>query len=419
MDRHKIQHVVSPYEADPQLAFLLKSGQVKAVITEDSDLLAFGCSNIIFKMDRSGEGIQISYKDVFDQLAGITDACKFRYMCILSGCDYLPSLPGIGLRKAFDIVKERKNIKDILQIVQHRFPKEIGSEYGEKFVKADAAFLYQFVFDPTSRTYVRLNPLPKEINADCLSGLGESPQNRTVPLLKSNNAIHLDSVRILKEANKENIDPFTQLDANEFNEFEFDDKALQDMEMLLKKVEPVVKSKLPPPPSPPSSSPRPRMFGPRYISSHLKSITNVNSSKLPPPSPSSAPTPPPRMFGPKYISVRPKPTTKAPSVNIITTKPGSLFDLWSKPKPKACAFTVWEDKEPTKSICRPRSPPPPPSFKPVITKENVVHTPPAIKYQSSQKRKSPFDDYPDPFAKVKKPFALADTSVVRRGICKK
>lgn len=25
---------------------------------------------------------------------------KFRYICILSGCDYLPSLPGIGLIKA-------------------------------------------------------------------------------------------------------------------------------------------------------------------------------------------------------------------------------------------------------------------------------------------------------------------------------
>lgn len=25
---------------------------------------------------------------------------KFRYMCILSGCDYLPSLHGIGLAKA-------------------------------------------------------------------------------------------------------------------------------------------------------------------------------------------------------------------------------------------------------------------------------------------------------------------------------
>ncbi|KAI8094258.1 PIN domain-like protein [Thamnidium elegans] len=387
LDRHKVQHIVSPYEADPQLAYMLKSGQVKAVITEDSDLLAFGCSNVIFKMDRSGEGVQISYTDVFDQVAGITDAHKFRYMCILSGCDYLPSLPGIGLRKASDIVKGRKTIKDILQVVQNRFAKEIANEYSDKFAKADAAFLYQFVFDPTSRTYVRLNPLPQDIKVDHLSGLGESPQNRDIPLLKSNNAIHLDHDRILKESNKENIDPFAQLGTSEFNEFEFDDKALQDMEILLKKVEPVVKPSLPPP----SSSPPPRMFGPRYISSPLKSITNVNSS-LP---------------------------RSVPSVNTTTDR----ARLTALLKPKMSTFTVWKDKElpkkPTKSIFRARSPPPPSSFKPVLNKENVVHTPPSIKYQSSQKRKSILADYPDPFAKIKKPFALADTSIVRRGICKK
>lgn len=35
---------------------------------------------------------------------------KFRYMCILSGCDYLASLPGIGLAKACKfIVKSTDN----------------------------------------------------------------------------------------------------------------------------------------------------------------------------------------------------------------------------------------------------------------------------------------------------------------------
>lgn len=29
---------------------------------------------------------------------------KFRQMCIMSGCDYLPSLPGIGLAKARQFV---------------------------------------------------------------------------------------------------------------------------------------------------------------------------------------------------------------------------------------------------------------------------------------------------------------------------
>lgn len=38
--------VVAPYEADAQLAYLNKSGLAQAVITEDSDLLAFGCKKV-------------------------------------------------------------------------------------------------------------------------------------------------------------------------------------------------------------------------------------------------------------------------------------------------------------------------------------------------------------------------------------
>ena len=37
---------MAPYEADAQLAYLTKSGLAHAVITEDSDLLAFGCKKV-------------------------------------------------------------------------------------------------------------------------------------------------------------------------------------------------------------------------------------------------------------------------------------------------------------------------------------------------------------------------------------
>ena len=39
--------LVAPYEADAQLAYLSKAGIVQAVITEDSDLLAFGCKKVL------------------------------------------------------------------------------------------------------------------------------------------------------------------------------------------------------------------------------------------------------------------------------------------------------------------------------------------------------------------------------------
>ena len=41
-----MEHIVAPYEADAQMAYLQKEGLVELVITEDSDLLAFGCQKV-------------------------------------------------------------------------------------------------------------------------------------------------------------------------------------------------------------------------------------------------------------------------------------------------------------------------------------------------------------------------------------
>jgi len=38
--------IVAPYEADPQLAYLNLCGIAHVVITEDSDLLLFGCKRV-------------------------------------------------------------------------------------------------------------------------------------------------------------------------------------------------------------------------------------------------------------------------------------------------------------------------------------------------------------------------------------
>lgn len=41
-----IEYVVAPYEADAQMAFLDRIGEVAAIISEDSDLLLFGCKRV-------------------------------------------------------------------------------------------------------------------------------------------------------------------------------------------------------------------------------------------------------------------------------------------------------------------------------------------------------------------------------------
>lgn len=54
-------------------------------------------------MDFNGNGVLIEQDQLYlamDIKPEQFDMNKFRHICILSGCDYLPSLPGIGLKKA-------------------------------------------------------------------------------------------------------------------------------------------------------------------------------------------------------------------------------------------------------------------------------------------------------------------------------
>ena len=46
LKQENVSYVVAPYEADAQMTFLAISKQVEAVITEDSDLIPFGCLRV-------------------------------------------------------------------------------------------------------------------------------------------------------------------------------------------------------------------------------------------------------------------------------------------------------------------------------------------------------------------------------------
>jgi exonuclease-1 len=65
-----IEFIVAPYEADAQLAYLCKINRISAVITEDSDLLCFGCPNVLFKLDQNGNCVLIKIEDL-GQIKGL------------------------------------------------------------------------------------------------------------------------------------------------------------------------------------------------------------------------------------------------------------------------------------------------------------------------------------------------------------
>ncbi|XP_043526477.1 uncharacterized protein LOC122537409 isoform X3 [Frieseomelitta varia] len=168
--------IVAPYEADAQLAYLNISGIADVVITEDSDLTLFGCKKVLFKMDLNGNGLLVDQQQLHLAMGIPSEHFSmddFLYMCILSGCDYLPSLPGIGLNKA------RKFVKINTDCDIHRALTRLGSylnmkslvvtkEYRDSFILAVITFKYQLIFCPLTRKQIRLNSPTADITKEQL-----------------------------------------------------------------------------------------------------------------------------------------------------------------------------------------------------------------------------------------------------------
>ena len=117
--REGIRYVVAPYEADAQLAYLEKRGLIQAIVTEDSDLLVFGCRTLLLKMSQFGDCVEIKrekFANVTGQITlhGFTDD-DFRHMAILSGCDYLSSVTGVGLITAHRLLRRfNKSVQRVM-----------------------------------------------------------------------------------------------------------------------------------------------------------------------------------------------------------------------------------------------------------------------------------------------------------------
>jgi exonuclease-1 len=177
-----IDVIVAPYEADAQLAYLNRTKIADYVITEDSDLVLFGCHHILFKLDEQGNG-ELFERTKFDlkKEFGLENFERFRWMCILSGCDYLDNISGIGLAKAKKIMSRTQvaNIELILKQLPQNLGKlnlRITDEYITGFKRAHLAFLHQIVYDPIQRKQVPLNPLSDDVDYDLLKFSGQCDQ---------------------------------------------------------------------------------------------------------------------------------------------------------------------------------------------------------------------------------------------------
>lgn len=174
-----VDYVVAPYEADSQLAYLEHQGEIAGILSEDSDLLVFGAQVLITKLDQYGECVVYRRSD-FTKCKEVSlvnwSSDEFRMMAILSGCDYLPGIPGIGLKSAYRLVRQHKSIEKIIRMLQFDGKKKVPGNYLESFQAADRTFLHQWVFCPHAKRLVNLTPLPRGLFASSMPYIGaETP----------------------------------------------------------------------------------------------------------------------------------------------------------------------------------------------------------------------------------------------------
>jgi exonuclease 1 len=165
-----VSFLVAPYEADAQLAFLCRKGIVDAVITEDSDTLPYCCNKVLFKLEPDGSATLVERTpnegffakrtnssgtaDAIN-LAGFRDS-MFLDMCILAGCDYCPSLPKVGIKAAWRLIRDRRSLSAALSQLRVSGAMLSQPEYAESARRAKATFCFQRVWDPCRNAVVPL-----------------------------------------------------------------------------------------------------------------------------------------------------------------------------------------------------------------------------------------------------------------------
>lgn len=159
---------MAPYEADAELAYLSRKGIADIILTEDSDLLAYGAKKVLYKYDPKtyiGDEIELeNIKKNDDPALKLFTHSMFLSACIMSGCDYVSTISGIGHKTAFRLISS--NGTGGKAIEEARRIKVVSSTYEDNFIKAFLIFRFQYVYCPLQKKCVMVNDLETELNKE-------------------------------------------------------------------------------------------------------------------------------------------------------------------------------------------------------------------------------------------------------------
>ena len=149
-------------EAEAQCVHLLKKGKVAAVVSDDMDCLTFGAKVLLKGVKSKNDPIyEISLDDLLKEADLTMD--EFIDFCILCGCDYLPTIHGLGPVTAYKYIHKYKTIEKVIEAIE---------EENQESMKKTEKVKYQLP-DPNEYDYKTArelfkNPDVSEIDEDVI-----------------------------------------------------------------------------------------------------------------------------------------------------------------------------------------------------------------------------------------------------------
>lgn len=170
LDMFAIPYMALDIEADVVCAKLVKYGFVDYCISNDVDLLAFGCTKIIRNLKFRDDEIEVFEKDQILNDMDLTEE-QFIDLCIILGCDYTPRIIGIKPDLGLSLIKKYKSIEAVIDNFD-TINSELDVAEPGKFIKLPDNFNYQRarnIFNDQTVTYEMLCHELETRNFDSIS----------------------------------------------------------------------------------------------------------------------------------------------------------------------------------------------------------------------------------------------------------
>lgn len=171
------KYVVAPYEADSQLAYMLRQGEIDYISSEDSDFLAMNCFKLIRGIRKEGKCLVFNEEINGSKKKEVTFWDKFlslprerrTMLCVMTGCDYIENLRGVGFITLIDIFyrfkdeKEKHFEEELIRILSARRGNAEVVEHIKEVKKICCSFTNQVVYNTKQKQVVHANPLDKKL----------------------------------------------------------------------------------------------------------------------------------------------------------------------------------------------------------------------------------------------------------------